>query len=122
MIFFHVHVDVWIKILKRLTQNYSEIWDFLNILRGSCFLAQAGLELVVLLIRGLLMCVSPHPAKMCLLKSHSCCLVIWEKQLEMRSEGEPCQTTVPCFKDFLSSHSEDCFQLQVLRVKPATQP
>lgn len=61
--FFHVHVDVWIKILKRLTQNYSEIWDFWNILRGSCFLAQAGLELVVLLIRGLLMCVSPPPSK-----------------------------------------------------------
>lgn len=122
--FFHVHVDAWIQILKRLTttQNYSEIWDFLDILRGSCFVAQAGLELVVLLITGIIgACAPPHPAKMCLLKSHSCCIIIWEKQLEMRSEGEPCQTTVPCFKDFLSSHSEDCFQLQV-RVKPATQP
>lgn len=48
-------------------------------------------------------------------------IVIWGKQLEVRSEGEPCHTTVPCSKVSLSSHSEECFQLQV-RVKPAAQP
>lgn len=65
MIFFHVHVDVWIQILKRLTttQNYSEIWDFLDILRGSCFVAQAGLELVVLLITGIIGVCVPPPSK-----------------------------------------------------------
>lgn len=93
----------------------------LDILRGSCFVAQVGLELVILLITGIIRVCPLHLAKICLLKSHSCCIVIWGKQLEMRSEGEPCQTTVPCFKGFLSSHSEDCFHLQV-RVKPATQP
>lgn len=90
-------------------------------LRGSCFVAQAGLELVILLIAGIIGIGHPRPARICLLKSHSCFIVIWGKQLEMRSEGEPCHTTVPCSKVSLSSHSEECFQLQV-RVKPAAQP
>lgn len=67
-------------------------------------------------------CVSPHPARICLLKFHSCFVVIWISScLEMRSESEPYHATVPCLKVFLISHLEDCFQFQFL-AKPAARP
>lgn len=42
-----------------------------GILRGSRFVAQAGLEFVIFLIAGIIG-VSPHPEGICVLKSHSC--------------------------------------------------
>lgn len=66
-------------------------------------------------------CVSPHPARICLLKSHSCFIVTWISScLEMRSESEPYHATVPCLVSLIS-HLEDCFQFQFL-VKPTAQP
>lgn len=77
----------------------------LGILRGSCFVTQAGLELVILLIAGIIGMYYPSPARICLLKSHSCFIVIWGEQLEMRSESEPCHTTVPCLFQGFSEFS-----------------
>ena len=85
-----------------------------GILRGSCFVAQAGLELVILLIAGITR-VSPHPEGICVLKSHSCSVVIWMSGcLETRGESEPAMPL------YLVSHL-DCFQFQSV-VRPATQP
>lgn len=94
----------------------------LGILRGSCFVAQAGLELVILLMTGIIVMCHPNPARICLLKSHSCFIIIWESSQRCAVKVNPViHTTVPCFKVCLSSHSQDCFQLQV-RGKPASCP
>lgn len=98
------------------SQSYGEILGTFcfGILRGSVFVAQAGLELVILLIAGIIG-VSPYPEKICVLKSHSCSIVIWMSScLETHSESEHAMSLC------LVSHL-DCFQFQSV-VRPAAQP
>ena len=42
----------------KITVRYMGL-TVLGVLRGSCFVAQAGLELVILLIAGIMVCVIP---------------------------------------------------------------
>lgn len=97
MIFFHVHVDVWIQILKKrlpTTQNYCEIHGTF------CF---GYFERVLFCSPGWpgisdppddwdYRYVSPQPSKDLFTEVPQLLYNHLGKQLEMRSESEPCHT------------------------------